>query len=154
MTSGQIRHNGVSRILCATGGRCAEGFRRSNGCESLPEMPCHSRVGVLANPSSPYRGLDALSPAWLGRGHSFLSMAVAPIRIDLMDKYEDVSDDPMRQDRLVASLTLTRKLGDIDRPVRDRLHEPHFLTDVDKQVSAHIGLKFDLNTAHKSGLGN
>ena len=52
-------------------------------------------------------------------------------------KFEDVSDDPMRQDRLVAALTVTKKFGDITLPF-GLVYANHteFVTEVDEEISA------------------
>lgn len=67
-----------------------------------------------------------------------------PLRFDLVGSYEDVSDDPQRQDRGVATLTITRQFGDIAIPF-GIVYANHgeFLGEVDEQFSAHLGLKFD-----------
>lgn len=70
-----------------------------------------------------------------------------PVRFDLVGSYEDVSDDPQRQDRGVATLTVTRQFGDLAIPF-GIVYANHgeFLGEVDEQFSAHLGLKFDLET--------
>jgi hypothetical protein len=67
-------------------------------------------------------------------------------RLDLAAKYEDVSDDPERRDRGVATLTLTRKFNGIEVPL-GIVYANHgeFLGEVDEQLSAHVGLKFGLD---------
>jgi len=68
-----------------------------------------------------------------------------PVRLDFVGSYEDVSDDPMRQDRGVATLTITRKFGTISVPLGIvYANRGEFLGEVDKKFSAHVGLKFDL----------
>lgn len=68
-----------------------------------------------------------------------------PLRLDLVAKYEDVSDDPQRRDRGVATLTVTRQFGDLAVPF-GIVYANHgeYLGEVDEQFSAHLGLKFDL----------
>lgn len=68
-----------------------------------------------------------------------------PVRLDFVGSYEDVSDDPARQDRGVATLTLTRKFGTLSIPL-GIVYANHgeFLAETDKKFSAHLGLKFDL----------
>jgi hypothetical protein len=70
---------------------------------------------------------------------------VQPIRLDLVAKYENVSNDPTRQDRGVATLTVTRQFGNLAVPF-GIVYATHgeFLGQVDKQLSAHLGLKFNL----------
>ena len=67
-----------------------------------------------------------------------------PVSMDLVAEYQDVSDDPMRQDRGVATLTLTRKIGGVAVPF-GIVYANHgeFLGDVDQRLSAHLGLRFD-----------
>lgn len=73
-----------------------------------------------------------------------------PLRLDAVGKYEDVSDDPMRQDRLVASVTVTRQFGDLALPF-GIVYANHgeFLGDVDEKLSAHLGVKFNGFTSQK-----
>ncbi len=68
-----------------------------------------------------------------------------PVRVDFVGSYENVSNDPQRQDRGVATLTITRKFGNLTVPL-GIVYANHgeFLGDVNKQLSAHVGLKFDL----------
>jgi len=68
-----------------------------------------------------------------------------PMRVDFVGSYENVSNDPQRQDRGVATLTITRKFGNLTVPL-GIVYANHgeFLGDVNKQLSAHVGLKFDL----------
>ncbi len=68
-----------------------------------------------------------------------------PVKMDLAASYEDVSDDPHRQDRGVASLTLTRRVGNMEIPF-GIVYANHgeFLGDVDARLSAHLGLNFKM----------
>lgn len=68
-----------------------------------------------------------------------------PLRLDLVASYEDVSDDPARQDRGVATLTVTRQFGNLAIPFGIvYATKGEFLGQVDRQLSAHLGLKFNL----------
>jgi len=80
-----------------------------------------------------------------GRYFTFQADDAEPVRLDFVGSYEDVSDDPTRQDRGVATLTLTRKFGTISVPF-GIVYANHgeFLGEVDEELSAHVGLKFDL----------
>lgn len=83
----------------------------------------------------------------VGYGRYFADPAggTEPVRLDFVGSYEDVSDDPLRQDRGVATLTLTRKFGTLSIPL-GIVYANHgeFLAETDKKFSAHLGLKFDL----------
>jgi hypothetical protein len=69
-----------------------------------------------------------------------------PIRWDFQGRYEDVSDDPLRRDRGVATLTLSKKIGGVSFPVAFvYANHSEFLTDVDDKFSAHLGVKFDFS---------
>ncbi|HVG10490.1 MAG TPA: hypothetical protein VNM67_22485 [Thermoanaerobaculia bacterium] len=70
---------------------------------------------------------------------------VEPMRLDFVARYEDVSDDPLRRDRGVATLTVTRQFGDLAIPF-GIVYANHgeYLGEVDEQLSAHLGIKFDL----------
>jgi hypothetical protein len=69
-------------------------------------------------------------------------------RLDFVASYENVSNDPMRQNRLLATLTVTRKTKDFSIPFGVvYANRSEFLTDVNRKLSAHVGLKFDLEGA-------
>lgn len=73
-----------------------------------------------------------------------------PLSLDFVGKYEDVSNDPMRRDRGVATLTVTRKFGDITVPFGIVFaNHGRYLGEVDEELNAHFGIKFDLNTKGK-----
>jgi hypothetical protein len=78
-----------------------------------------------------------------GWGRELLGPDGTPITLDLHISHEDVSEDPMRQDRTLVTLTLTRKIGQVDIPF-GIVYANHgeYLTDVDEKLSAHIGLRF------------
>lgn len=70
-------------------------------------------------------------------------------RLDFQASLENVdSDDPMREkDRLVASLTVTRKWGNVSVPFGIVwANHGEYLTDVDEKLSTHIGIKFNLDS--------
>jgi hypothetical protein len=69
-----------------------------------------------------------------------------PIKLDLVASYESVSDDPKRQDRGVATLTFTRKVGDMEIPFGIvYANHSEFLGDVDSRLSAHLGIRFKMS---------
>ena len=106
---------------------------------------------VFDLPQQGLKGLkiDAAKKVILSAGWSHLfpdpSGGDQPVRLDFVGSYENVRNDPQRQDRGVATLTLTRKFGNLTVPV-GIIYANHgeFLGDVDKQFSAHLGLKFDI----------
>jgi hypothetical protein len=74
-------------------------------------------------------------------------------QLDLVGSYEDFSDDPKRQDRGIARLTLTRNVGKMSIPFGIvYANHAEFLDDkdVDARLSAHIGLTFKM----QDGSGN
>jgi|CXWL01.1.fsa_nt_gi hypothetical protein len=105
---------------------------------------------------------EGIAPFSLAGGHSFMftlgwsrRLAVAaetepetePMLIELDASYENVSDDPLRRDRGVATLTVTRKLANgISLPIGlTYANHSKYLGQQDAQLSAHLGLRF---TAH------
>lgn len=83
--------------------------------------------------------------AKLGWSRNFGGLQGQPTRFDLVAGYEDVTDDPTRRDRLVITATMNLKVGEMDVPL-GIVYANHgkYLGEVDKQFSAHLGLKFDL----------
>jgi len=87
-----------------------------------------------------------------GWGRSFdrgpAEEALAPSRLDIALSYEDLFDDPERQDRFIASLTYTVKLNDGTSLPFGLVYanKPEFLAmeDVDDEITARLGLKFTL----------
>jgi len=71
-----------------------------------------------------------------------------PVKVDLNADYENVSDDPKRQDRGIVrlKLTFTPKMGDRMSMPFGIVYANHgeFLGDVDARLSAHIGLKLKI----------
>jgi hypothetical protein len=96
-------------------------------------------VEDLRSPSSKTR------IAKLGWSRNFGGLQGQPTRFDLVAGYEDVTDDAARRDRLVATATMNLKFGELDVPF-GIVYANHgkYLGEVDKQFSAHLGLKFDL----------
>jgi hypothetical protein len=65
-------------------------------------------------------------------------------RVDASLRYERRSDAPDNT-RFVASVTITKKLGDLSIPFGIvYANKPRFLTGVDKGLTANVGLKFNL----------
>lgn len=83
--------------------------------------------------------------AALGWSRNFAGLQDQPTRLDVVARYEDVSDDPARRDRLVATASFELKVGQLDVPV-GVVYANHgeYLGDVDEQLSAHLGLRFKL----------
>lgn len=83
--------------------------------------------------------------AKLGWSRNFGGLQGQPTRFDLVAGYEDVTDDPTRRDRFVATATMNLKFGEIDVPF-GIVYANHgkYLGEVNEQFSAHFGLKFDL----------
>jgi len=71
-------------------------------------------------------------------------------RLDISAMYEDVSNDASRRDRGVGSITLTRKINNSMSLPIGLVYANHgkFLGEVDKELSAHFGLKFNLGQAN------
>lgn len=76
-------------------------------------------------------------------------------RLDLEAKYEDVSGDPMRQSRFVATLTLTQAVTDgADLSISAvYANKPEYLGEVDQEVSARFGLKWSGFGGRDTGTG-
>lgn len=66
------------------------------------------------------------------------------VLFELSASYEDVSDDPERQDRFVAKAAWSRKVSDDLSAGLTFVYanKPEFRGDVDEELSARLGLKF------------
>ncbi|HEX4966532.1 MAG TPA: hypothetical protein VF173_37330 [Thermoanaerobaculia bacterium] len=68
-------------------------------------------------------------------------------RLDLQADYEDVSGDPKRQSRLVAMATFTHEMSDNTATSFTVIYasKPEYLGEVDKNLSARVGLKYKID---------
>lgn len=70
-------------------------------------------------------------------------------RIDISASYQNSSDDFLLNDRGIASFTLTKRLGAITLPFTIVwATEPEFRGEVDTELSARLGIKYDLSPAY------
>lgn len=69
-------------------------------------------------------------------------------RIDVSASYEDVSGDPLRDNRFVASATYTQKINDmLTIPISlVYANRDQYLSNVDSKLNAHFGLIYKLPT--------
>lgn len=72
-------------------------------------------------------------------------------RIDFEASYEDVSDDPTKNDRLVASVTYLQQLGEEAAGSLTLIwaDKPEHRGEVDEELGARVGLKWTLDTQKK-----
>lgn len=99
-------------------------------------------------------GLDGVAPVFLDSATRLTLIAGwsrdfffggEPVAMDLVAEYRDFSDDPLRQDRGVASLTFTRQLNGVAVPFGIvYATRGEYLPEVDSRLSAHIGLRYNL----------
>jgi len=68
-------------------------------------------------------------------------------RFDLEVKYDDATGDPMRQDRLVATATVSQKMSDKSVFSFSLVwaDEPEYLGDVDEELSANAGIRWSFD---------
>jgi hypothetical protein len=79
------------------------------------------------------------------------SLRVAPdlrvlSRVDLSASYEDISDDPQRQDRGIASVTYSARVRDpwFFTIVFNYANHAKYLPQSDKDFGAHVGISYNL----------
>ncbi|HTE42755.1 MAG TPA: hypothetical protein VK629_18180, partial [Steroidobacteraceae bacterium] len=103
---------------------------------------------------SPQEGVTVSRPgvhrldAALGYGRTLRVLSADyDSRLDVVAKYEDYSDDPSRRDRFIATATLTTQLSGVSIPVV-LVYANHdvYLPEVDKSLTAHIGLQYRFGT--------
>jgi len=69
----------------------------------------------------------------------------ASARIDIAAAFESPANEDLGNKRFIVGLTITKNFGDISLPFGIvYANKGEFLTDVDRQLSAQIGLKFNL----------
>jgi hypothetical protein len=68
-------------------------------------------------------------------------------RLDLEAKYEDVTGDPLRNQRFVSTLTLTQRLPNNTSAAVTLVYadKPKYLGEVDEELSARVGLRFKID---------
>lgn len=74
-------------------------------------------------------------------------------RFDLQAKYDDVSGDPMKQSRFVATATLSQKMSNNTTLSLSAVYanKPEYLGEVDEEVSAHFGFKWEADRSQPDG---
>jgi hypothetical protein len=67
-------------------------------------------------------------------------------RIDIALNYENVSNDPTRQDRFIGSITYSQKVTDTFTFPISLVYANHgkYLTDVDRRMGVHFGISYKL----------
>ena len=89
----------------------------------------------------------------LGRPFQFLrwNNGLPTGKLDLNVGYEDVSDDPMRNDRLTGAITATQELtGGLQLTLGVVwANRAEYLPDNDSELTARIGLNFKLSPDQK-----
>ncbi|MGZ8710882.1 MAG: hypothetical protein ACXW28_11730 [Thermoanaerobaculia bacterium] len=65
-------------------------------------------------------------------------------RLDFSLTYDDVTDDPLRNDRLIASITYTQRAGEeLQFPITLMYaSDSDYLTNVDRKLNAHFGISY------------
>ena len=77
----------------------------------------------------------------------------SPARLELEAMYENVSDEEVRNDdRLVATLSYIQKMSDSSSASLSLVYanKPELLGEVNQEVSAHVGLKFKMDSKSDS----
>jgi hypothetical protein len=139
--------------VAGNAGAIADGERFSFSFE-------YERVNSAVVPLSPL--LPGASPAdiklegakkrigSLGWSRKLAGPGQEPMRLDVVASYEDITDDPQRRDRFVATATVTRNAAGFVIPLGIvYANHSEFLGDVDHKLSAHVGLKFSLDGVAK-----
>ncbi|MDA8019068.1 MAG: hypothetical protein MPN21_16625 [Thermoanaerobaculia bacterium] len=148
--AGGDNHSCLDTYLAETGKQPEKGNRFSLGATyaeidafefELPEQ------GFSFSTPKTEKWTAALS---FGRWLSGVSLGGAPTRsgrarLDLEAKWEDPADDEMKQDRVVATLTLSQKASACMTMSLGLVwaNEPEFRGEVDEELSARLGLRWD-----------
>jgi hypothetical protein len=94
------------------------------------------------------------SVTW-GRFLNWQAVGPQSTRLDIEAKYESVTGDPKRNNRLVGTATFSQRLGTAAASPSASLtfvyaNKPEYLPEVDKKWSAQFGLKFKVDEPSKS----
>lgn len=106
---------------------------------------------ALAQPFHSDRAHKAIASITAGKYFLRKSKDTGDTAVDLEASYEDISGDPKRNDRLVATLTFSQKLSAGNLLGRNGTgalslvyaNKPEFLPEVDRDLSVHVGLKWN-----------
>lgn len=84
----------------------------------------------------------------LGRYVAVDEQGIETGRVDLAAEYVATTDDAVRHDRFLASLSYTHRVSDNASLLFGLAYasRPEFLTDVDRKVSANLGLRYRLSS--------
>lgn len=79
-------------------------------------------------------------------GHPFSGTAFKNARIDAAVNYHDVSDDPAKRDRFVASLTFSQRISDTMTLPLSLTYANHteYLPQTDRRLGVHFGISYKI----------
>jgi hypothetical protein len=79
-------------------------------------------------------------------GHPLPSQRIKDARLDLAVNYDNVSNDPNRKDRLVASITFSQKINDtLTLPISlTYANHEKFLPETDRKLGVHFGISYKI----------
>lgn len=82
-------------------------------------------------------------------GHPLTGGTMKNARVDLAVNYDNVSNDPKKKDRFVASLTFSQKISDHMTPLLGLTYANHadYLTQADRKLGVHFGLSYKITGA-------
>jgi hypothetical protein len=82
-------------------------------------------------------------------GHPLTGGTMKNARVDLAANYDNVSNDPKKKDRFVASLTFSQKISDHMTPLLGLTYANHadYLTQADRKLGVHFGLSYKIPAA-------
>ncbi len=123
------------------------GWRGALNLEYIDREDDEFMVEGVAVPLSLEGGSSVIGSIAVGRQFQVLDAKLPRGKLDFSASYEDVSDDPTRQDRWVGGLTFTQEVADALQLTIGVVwaNKPEYRPDSDEEVTARIGLNYKLS---------
>ena len=104
-------------------------------------------VPSVSDPLNFGGGSTLIGSVAVGRQFQILKSSLPQAKLDFSLSYEDVSDDPARQNRALGTITFTQKIADSLNLSLGLLwaNKPEFLPNADSEIGARIGLNYKLS---------
>lgn len=123
------------------------GWRGSVSVEYVDRQDGMFEIPGVENPLSLDGGRSLIGSIAVGRQFQITNTSLPKAKLDFSLSYEDVSDDPNRQNRTIGSVTFTQQLAEALQLSVGLVwaNKPEYRPSVDEEFSARIGLNYKLS---------
>ena len=122
------------------------GWRGSVSVEYEDKQEAMFEVPGLEDPLKLDGGSSLIGSVAVGRQLQIVASSLPKAKLDFSLSYEDVSDDPNRQNRALGAVTFTQQLAEGLQLSIGLVwaNKPEYRPSVDEEISARIGLNYKL----------